>query len=214
MTGHDSSAEQSELAGLVEAFHGDQVAARRARRALVAIGEPAVPLLLDAVRSQHPLVRWEAAKALAEIGSPSSIDGLIGALGEEDGSVRWIAAEGLANIGLPVLAPLFRALLTDSDNAWLRDGAHHVLRWLSRGQLGQELMPILRAIESWDPAIPTMRAAAAALERMRNTPLPDLGGHFGGPFQELSAPRLLVSRVHVHSGSVPWRHLLFREVRS
>ena len=43
-----------------------------ARHALVAMGKDAVPSLIEALKNKNSLTRWEAAKALGEIGDPES----------------------------------------------------------------------------------------------------------------------------------------------
>lgn len=48
---------------------------QRARETLVAIGEPALPVLLELLASPQVRVRWEAAKALTEIPDPVAIPG-------------------------------------------------------------------------------------------------------------------------------------------
>src|SRR5437588_9016694 len=65
----------------------------RARRSLVAAGHSAVALLIDVLGSANEQARWEAAKALSEIGDPSAATALVGALEDEDRDVRWMAAE-------------------------------------------------------------------------------------------------------------------------
>ena len=146
--------------------------ARHARRLLVKLGEASVPPLVDALRDHDPRVRWEAAKALAEIASPANAHSkaaakaLVDALEDEEPGVRWLAAEALVFLGRASLDPLLHALLRDSGSVWLREGAHHVLRVIGRGEVAPAIEPVLRALEGVVPAIavlPAVRDALAAI---------------------------------------------------
>jgi HEAT repeat protein len=100
----------------------------KARKALVAIGGPAVASLGKALRCPGAAqLRWEAAKALGDIGDRRSIPALVAALGDRDPDVAWLAAEALAKFGMAAWPPILRALaMGGSDSALLRRGAHHV----------------------------------------------------------------------------------------
>ena len=87
------------------------VARRKAREALVALGKPAVPSLIQLLSHRKPHVRWEAAKALGGIADPIAAFALVNALKDRDGDVRWLAAEGLAALGRDALHPLLAALI-------------------------------------------------------------------------------------------------------
>ncbi|MGH2632982.1 MAG: HEAT repeat domain-containing protein [Tepidiformaceae bacterium] len=146
-----------------------QRSARHARELLVKLGEPAVPPLVDALRAPDPRVRWEAAKALAQIASPANAHShaaakaLVDALLDEEPGVRWLAAEGLIFLGRASLDPLLHALLQSSDKVWLREGAHHVLRVIGRGELAAAIEPVIKALEGIVPAIAVLPAARDAL---------------------------------------------------
>jgi hypothetical protein len=99
----------------------------RARTELVTIGPLAVPSLIMAVAHPNKNVRWEATKALGEIGDPSAADALVAALEDDIFDVRWLAAEGLIRLGPTALEPLLQALTVRSESLWLRQGAHHIL---------------------------------------------------------------------------------------
>ena len=70
----------------------DGLARKRAREELVEIGQPAVPYLLEALKDKRRDVRWEAAKALSEIGDPRAALALVSALEDNDPGIRWLAA--------------------------------------------------------------------------------------------------------------------------
>ncbi len=108
---------------------------QRARESLAAIGQPAVAPLIAALADSKRQVRWEAVKALGEIGDPAAASALVSALEDEGSGIRWLAAEGLIAIGREGLKPLLQALVHYSDSEWLREGAHHVLRRLAANGL-------------------------------------------------------------------------------
>lgn len=152
---------------LVEALRGEAgLQPDRAREALVAIGAASVPALLVGLRDHDDEVRWEAAKALAQLRPPEAAAQLVAALNDAHAGVRWLAADALAAIGEPALRPLLRALLGHSESAWLREGAHHVLRSLQRTGAAPDAAPIVRALEGIEPAIGVMKAASDALKAL------------------------------------------------
>lgn len=69
--------------------------------ALSRIGEPAVPALIDALRSPNPEMRMQAADTLARIGPGASqaVPSLTELLDDEDVRVRKSAARALGQIG-------------------------------------------------------------------------------------------------------------------
>ncbi len=142
----------------------DVIKCQNARRRLVAMGPEAVPSLVKALRSKKQWVRWEAAKALGNIGGPAATRALVGALKDETFDVRWLAAEGLIAIGRRALVPLLEELVKRPDSLWLQQGAHHVLHDMDRGDLNKALRPIMGALESAEPAIEVPLAAKAALD--------------------------------------------------
>jgi hypothetical protein len=137
-----------------------------AREALVAIGGPAVPALTEALVNPIRHVRWEAAKALGQIGDPAAAEALVRALEDEIFGVRWLAAEGLIAVGRQGLKPLLQALIHRSDSDWLRQGAHHVLHELARAGL-EEVRPVLAALEDIEPSIDVPPAARTALDALK-----------------------------------------------
>ncbi len=137
---------------------------------MVDIGQPTVPALRTALTSPHEQVRWEAAKALSDIAAPESAPGLVTALEVREFSVRWIAAEGLVAIGHRSIEPLLEALLVQGDRQWLREGAHHVLKALSkRGSYEAAIAPVLAALEGMEPELVVPPAAKSALKSMQSS---------------------------------------------
>ena len=142
------------------------LARQRARQSLVAIGKPAVGALLKALEHSNFQVRWEAAKAIGEIGDPTAAPALVKALEDEDSGIRWLAGDGLIGMGRDGLGPLLQALTACSDAVWLQEGAHHVLRTLIKrsDSLRNILSPVLAALESPEPSTGVCQAAFKALE--------------------------------------------------
>ena len=107
---------------------GDGMERKQARQSLAAIGGPSVPSLCKALmHSRSDQTRWEAAKALDEIGDIRSIPSLVKALKDGDPDVAWLAAEALAKHERTAWVPILRALVkVGTDSPLLRKGAHHV----------------------------------------------------------------------------------------
>jgi HEAT repeats len=123
----------------------------KARHALVSFGKAAVPSLIDALKGKHYLMRWEAAKALGEIGDPGAAPALVKALEDEAFDVRWLAAIALIGMNVKGLKPLLHALMERGDSVLLQEGAHHVIHDLAKGGLRKYLAPVLAALEGLEP---------------------------------------------------------------
>ena len=140
----------------------------KSRKALVAIGKPAVPSLIRLLSHGKPHVRWEAAKALCGIADPLAAAALVNALDDRDADVRWLAAEGLAALGRGGLQPLLAALLQRAESGWFCEGAHHVCHTLlKRRRFGPILRPVLAALKESEPGVAAPPAAYTALSRLR-----------------------------------------------
>ncbi len=86
---------------LLAALNAPQALTRRlAGDALVAIGSPTVPHLLEVLRNGAPLARREAARALALLGDRQAIPLLIEALGDDSLYIGYWANEGLERLGV------------------------------------------------------------------------------------------------------------------
>jgi HEAT repeat protein len=139
---------------------------QQARKSLVAMGGWAVAPLIAALSNADKQVRWEAAKALGEIGDPAAAPAFVKALEDEVGDIRWLAAEGLIATGREGLLPLLQALVHHSDSEWLREGAHHVLRKQTDSSLGYLVAPVLAALEDIEPIIEVPPAAQVTLDAL------------------------------------------------
>jgi HEAT repeat protein len=146
----------------------DWVLRVKARRGLVSLGAKAVEPLTGALESQNQWVRWEAAKALCEIGNPAATNALLRSLEDKMFDVRWLSAQGLITIGRKTIIPILQALIERPDSVWLREGAHHVLHDLTRGKLGNVLQLVLTALEDVDASVEVPLAAKNALDALKH----------------------------------------------
>ena len=158
----------SSLEALIAALssHDDGVR-MQARHSLVAMGKAAVLSLTEALKNNNNLMRWEAAKALGEIGDPKAAPALVKALENEDFDVRWLAAIGLIGMNIKGLKPLLHALMEQGDSVFLREGAHHVIHDLAKGGLRKYLAPVLAALEGIEPTAEVPKTAFHALEMLQ-----------------------------------------------
>ena len=154
----------------------DGLAREKARHTLVLIGEPAAPSLIELLESDDKRPRWEAAKALAEIGHPSSVSALVGLFQDPESDIRWLAAEGLIRIGLSSLPNLLQVLIEKPDSTDIRRAAHHVFRELgSQNRVAGELLaPVIAVLGDTDPAGAIPPRAEEALERLQSYQRSDL----------------------------------------
>jgi HEAT repeats/PBS lyase HEAT-like repeat len=97
-------ADERAIPGLIKLLSDpDSLLARLASNALVAIGPPAVPALLDALSDGRQVGRFEVVRALAIIGDPRAIAGLMGVLEEDSALLEYWADEGLRRMGVGML---------------------------------------------------------------------------------------------------------------
>ena len=159
----------------------DPVVREKAREALMAIGKPAVPPLIQLLAHSRPHVRWEAAKALCGIADPIAATALVNALDDVDSDVRWVAAEGLVALGREGLQPLLAALLERAQSSWFRQAAHHVCHTLAaKRKLGPILRPLLAAFGRYEPQVAVPLAAYTALSKLREPFGANAPGRAGG----------------------------------
>jgi HEAT repeat protein len=144
----------------------DGVVRVKARHQLVAYKKRSVAPLIRTLSNENDWVRWEAAKALSQIGNKKAIKALLEALSDEKFEVRWLAAEGLIRIGRKAIVPLLETLVNHSDSYWLREGIHHVLHDMNKGKIAQVLQPVLVALEGPEPSLEVPVAAKAALDTL------------------------------------------------
>ena len=142
---------------------------QKARKALVALGKPAVSSLNSTLQnSRLDHVRWEAAKALGAIGDTRAIPQLVKALEDKDPDVTWVAAEALRRFKKVAWPLLLRALIkSGTDPGSLRQGAHHVFRNQKEAGFNELLVTLTRALGS--STVPELATVAAydILKRMK-----------------------------------------------
>jgi HEAT repeat protein len=141
------------------------------RQKLVFIGKQAVPQLIPLLKEPEDDVRWEAKKALAEIGDARAATEIVPMLEDHNFGVRWLGAEGLIAIGRDALPPMMEALTKRSDSAWLRQGAHHVLHDLVGKDLEVKdlVAPVITALEGIEPEIGVVEPAYTALNKLKGS---------------------------------------------
>jgi HEAT repeat protein len=81
----------------------DSMVSGLACNALVAIGKPAVPALLDIQEDAPQVARINAIRALAEIADHSAIPALMAALEDDSVMIQHWAEEGLQRLGLDMI---------------------------------------------------------------------------------------------------------------
>lgn len=87
--------------GLIASMQGqDPLLSSLAADALVAIGEPAVPALLDVLSRGLPSGRLQAVRALALIGDRRAVPALFAALDDQSSLVQYRAENGLEKMGI------------------------------------------------------------------------------------------------------------------
>jgi HEAT repeat protein len=128
---------------LTELSDPEQQFRTRAIWALQRIGQPAVPQLLQALRSPDVYVARAAAQAFEAIPSAQSVPALVAAIGSSDGKVRASAAQALGWQGNEAAIPALIAALGHSD--WrVVDGAIDSLAAIGRPAI-DDLMKVMQS---------------------------------------------------------------------
>lgn len=122
---------------------------QKARYELVKMGNPALDYLVELQGAKKHLARWEAVKAISEIGTSDSIPILINALEDEEFDVRWLAAEGLIELGHKSVYPLLKVFISNKESIHLKEGVHHVLKGLEIRGLYNDKYEIIKALETF-----------------------------------------------------------------
>jgi len=124
--------------------------------ALVELGEPAVPRLLETLGSDDVDVRKFAVDALAGIGSAATRDALVARLGDPDPNVRAAAADALGVVGGEAAVWALHQAAVDGDEDRLV--CFSALRALSRLEAPLAAADLAPALDD-----PTLRPAAFSL---------------------------------------------------
>ena len=98
-----TSRDPSVVPGLINLFRlsrgqDDAVAQVGARQALLKIGAPGVPQLLQALKDPSPKVRTAVVEVLGKVGNPEVADRIAGLQADPDFGVRWEVERALAEL--------------------------------------------------------------------------------------------------------------------
>lgn len=114
-----NSGDASVIPALVSRLgQGDQELQDALVNAFARLGEPAVPALGEALRSEDAAVRSQAADALGHIGSPDAdpaLPALVALLGDEDDDVRLTAISSIGQLDAEVRTDAVKQALTNPD---------------------------------------------------------------------------------------------------
>jgi HEAT repeat protein len=143
------------LDALIRALADGENPGRRnsAVEALMEIGEPAVPSLVETLASPDVDVRKFAVDALAGVGSHSALEALMATLTDSDPNVRAAAADAVGLIGDPESAGCLKALAVDLDQ-------DHLVRFSALRALSRLDVPVSAA--DLAPALDQSALRAAA----------------------------------------------------
>jgi len=158
---------EQRLADLIEALGSDDGPKRkRARETLTLLGEPAVPQLRGLLSSADKRLRWEAAKCLAAMVDPASVEALVELVTDRYSEVRWLAGSGLINLGPRSVTPVLGSLIRHPESMGNQQAARRVLRGLAsdNGVLAEIIGPLIDALDHPDPAVIASKAAVALNE--------------------------------------------------
>jgi HEAT repeat protein len=152
---------------------GDEKKSGAARLALISVGEPATPALVDLLRNGSPRERVLGATTLWGMGArgAAAVPALADALGDDDPELRLASAMALENMG-PVArgaAPALADALDDPEQS-VRQAAVKAL-----GAMGPAASPALPALEaaiqreSWPEAEEAVRRIHGGADPARAT---------------------------------------------
>jgi HEAT repeat protein len=113
---------------LMEALKSDEpLVMAAAAEALQAIGGAAVSAVLPLTGDNDQQRQWYAYKVLSTTADASALPTLIAGIESSNSGVRWLAAEGLVKVGRSALRPLLQRLNGEKLSVWLRNGTVHAL---------------------------------------------------------------------------------------
>jgi HEAT repeat protein len=160
------------LTDLVEALGSDDGLKRKwAWETLTLLGEPAVLRLRELLSSGNKRIRWEAARGLAAMVDPGSVQAFVELLADEHSEVRWLAGSGLISLGPRSVVPVLESLIQHPDSLGHQQVARRVLRGLSSDNdvLKEIVRPVIGALEHSDPAVIATKAAVALNDLEKTT---------------------------------------------
>ena len=153
---------EQRLTDLIDALASDDGPRRkRARETLTLLGEPAVQHLRNLLLSADKRLRWEAAKCLAAMVDPASVEALVELVTDPYSEVRWLAGSGLISLGPRSVAPVLGCLIRRAESEGNQQAARRVLRGLApdNGVLAEIVGPVIDTLDHLDPAVIASKAA-------------------------------------------------------
>ncbi|MFG0262228.1 MAG: HEAT repeat domain-containing protein [Novipirellula sp. JB048] len=152
----------------------DGTAREKARQSLVeARSLEVIQAVMAELVDPRRQVRWEAAKALSQIGEPVAALSLVHAMDDEDHDVAWVAAEGVAGMGEIGLEAVLSGLTRSSRSGSFYKVAHHALKQIhARGRHREITASVLESIEGLQPRLSAPLAAYDALQQLRDSGVP------------------------------------------
>ena len=163
---------EQRLTNLIEALGSDDgLKRKRAWETLTLLGEPAVLRLRELLSSGNKRIRWEAARGLAAMVDPGSVQAFVELLGDEHSEVRWLAGSGLISLGPRSLVPVLTSLIQHPDSLGHQRVARRVLRGLSADNdvLKEIVGPVIGTLDYPDPAVIASKAAVALNDLEKTT---------------------------------------------
>jgi HEAT repeat protein len=148
---------------------GDGAIRQDARASLVAMGQAAVQPLINQLESENSQVRWEAAKALGEIGGRDSVRALVKKLDDNNRDVRWVATAGLMGAGEEALDLLLHELIVKSGSVWVREAGIRIIDSILNERNRDFLRPVVSALKGRAPIFGVPIAAYEALTNLRGS---------------------------------------------
>ena len=148
----------------------DVLIRKNARESLVLMGNPAISSLAWVLQNSKVYkVRWEAAKALATIGSEKAIPALVKALEDLESDVVWLAAEALKKFRKTAWPEILNSLIKRrAVSVSLRHAAHHVFRKQQEDGFNELLENLRKALVSETTPERIPLAAYCVLSRMKD----------------------------------------------
>lgn len=160
----------SEIASTIEQLASeDGMAREKARQALVATsGKEVLTTLVGRLDDRRHQVRWEATKALSEIGDVATANALVHAMHDSNSDVAWVAAEGIARMGEPGLLAVLSGLIRSSRSGEFHRVAHHALKEFRRMGAYREVVDlVMKALDGVEPQLSAPVATYQALQQMQ-----------------------------------------------
>jgi HEAT repeat protein len=199
-----------DIAGLIQTLRSSNHTTREAATAkLIAIGQEAVPDLIESLKSTSPLVRYRAAEALGHIGDARAVAPLLTLRKTLDRDILEVVNKALIVLAkqlnktprsedIPALIALVRHLRFDAASQPAAISATSALAYLARNRPTPALRGALKWLKSlWAPLPPGFKETRIAIEeatkQWKDLPLiadapPEVAGNLPRPASNESEP--------------------------